>query len=547
MKLKLRPSLALPVVIFLLLLSACRREESLETGYTSAYSLQDTFGICYTSNVVGAYRAGQVLGDSSYLELSLFVNVPGRYSINTDLQNGFSFTGTGTFNDTGMTTIRIPARGTPVQEGVTTLRLVQDSSYCEINVTVLGAGPINGGGTCNATVAGNFKKDTALTAANTVTLQHNFAAAGTYSVTTDTVNGYYFNKTVTVTTAGNQTITLDGFGTPAATGANNFSVRFGDGTSCGFPITVVAGSTGGGGGCGTVNGTFTAGTATTSANTFTSTVHTYATSGTYNVVVTPTAPGLSASTVSVTATSAGSAPAITVPLSGTPTTAGTYTANVDFGDGTTCSLSLTVLPAGTTPPPGGDYFPLGANSYWTYDDGTSGDTVKRVNEASATLGTTTYRLFRQYNNIGNQEDSFYFRKDAGTTYMAQSLEDLGFALNVTFPAGSYGELPIVKDALTTGATWLSAAYTGSGSSSSTQLRVQFTCVSNNATLTLNGHTFTNVYQVSAQMQFNMMNTGWQNMPFGGDLGTSWYAPGVGLIQAQAPGSSTSSIRYWSIQ
>ncbi|RYY91949.1 MAG: hypothetical protein EOO11_21975, partial [Chitinophagaceae bacterium] len=96
MKLKLRPSLALPVVIFLLLLSACRREESLETGYTSAYSLQDTFGICYTSNVVGSYRAGQLLGDSSYLELSLFVNVPGRYSINTDLQNGFSFTGTGT-------------------------------------------------------------------------------------------------------------------------------------------------------------------------------------------------------------------------------------------------------------------------------------------------------------------------------------------------------------------------------------------------------------------------------------------------------------------
>ncbi|RYY85353.1 MAG: hypothetical protein EOO15_17285 [Chitinophagaceae bacterium] len=204
MKQKLRLHLALPALFFLFLLSACRREESLETGFTARYALQDTFGVCFTSNVVGTYRAGQVLGDSNYLELTLDVDVTGRYAINTDLQNGFSFTGTGAFTDTGMTTIRVPARGTPIAEGVTTLRLSQDSGYCEINVTVLGSNPANGGGSCNAVATGTFKKDTTLNASHAVSVQHNFATAGSYTVTTDTINGFYFNKAVTVVAPGTQ-------------------------------------------------------------------------------------------------------------------------------------------------------------------------------------------------------------------------------------------------------------------------------------------------------------------------------------------------------
>lgn len=535
MKLKFRPLLALPLVL-VLFFAACTREVSLETGYTSVYALQDTFGTCYTSTVVGTFRAGQALGDTNYLQLQLHVAVPGRYSIHTDLQNGFSFTGTGNFNDTGMTTIRIPARGTPTTEGITTLRLAEDSSYCEINVTVLGAGPVNGGGTCNAAVAGSFKKDTALTAANTVTVQHNYATAGTYTISTDTINGYYFNKTITVAAAGNQTATLDGFGTPAATGTNNFTVRFGDGTTCGFPITVVQGGTGGGGstGCGTANGTYTAGTAVTSSNTVTG-QHSYATTGTFTINTT-TVNGVSFSGTATAAT-AGAATSYTLTATGTPTAAGSFTYSLNFGDGATCTFTLTVNPAGVT---GGNYFPLTVNSWWSYNDplGSAGDTLTRRNDYSTTFNSLSYRGFTEYNNINNPEDTFYYRKDAsGTTYNSIDLNDYMFAFNITFPAGARGDLPIVKDVLATGDVWYSNAYTGNSGGNSIQIRVKFTCVGAAETVTANSRTFTNVYEVHAVLQSNQ-GFGWTDFPFSGDLGTQWFAPNVGLIKESHPFPTT---------
>ncbi|GAB4092933.1 hypothetical protein [Flaviaesturariibacter terrae] len=543
MKLKHRSKLALPVLFFLLLLSACRREESLESGFTAAYSLQDTFGTCFGSQVVGTYYAGQPLGDSNYLQISLYVTVPGRYSINTDVQNGFSFTGTGTFADTGMTSIRVPARGTPTAEGMTTLRIARDSSFCEINVLVVATVPGNGGGSCNASVTGTFKKDSALTSAHTVTLQHNYSATGSYIVSTDTINGYYFAKTLTITSVGNQSISLDGFGTPAALGTNNFTVHFGDGTTCGFPVTVIAGTGGGGGGgCGTVNGAYTVGTAMTAANTFTSNAHTYTATGSYTVRVTPTAPGLSASTATVTVTTAGSTPSISVPLSGTPTTAGSFAVNIDFGDGSTCSTSMTVLPSGTTP--SGDYFPVSANSYWTYND-PGGDTVVVRNDASGTLGNgQTYRFFR-FSDASGVYDTAYFRKETGIAYQGADANKLFDGTNLVFAAGTVLEMPIVKNSLSANETWYSNAYNATVGGAPVQVRVVFKCVTNNASLSLNGQTFNNVYQVSSGFEWNP-GTGWQAFPSSPDYRTQWFAPGVGIIQEAFPMTTPLTIRFYQV-
>ncbi|TCJ18805.1 hypothetical protein EPD60_03325 [Flaviaesturariibacter flavus] len=530
---------ALPALL-LLLLTSCRREESLELGSPARYDLQDIFGDCLGDSVVGNYVAGRALnGDSSYIVLKVNVRTLGNYSINSDIQNGFSFAGTGTFSDTGLVSLRIPARGTPQQAVPTTLRFTRDSAFCEVIVNVTATA--QGGGTCNAQVAGNYYKDTALLGGNNVTLTHNYSAAGTYNVTTDTINGYFFSKSVVVTTPGATTIVLNGSGTPAATGTHNFTVRFGDSTSCGFPVTVGAPPPAGGCG-GSITGTYTAGTPVPAGNGIQVSGHAYAQPGSYTISAAPVN-GVSFASTNVNVTAAGGTPTATLAATGTPTAAGTFTVPVNFGDGSTCTYTLTVVTGGTTP--SGDYFPLGANSYWTYTDPSDPtDTVKHINEASTTVGTQTYRVFREYNSLGNVTDSFLFRKEAGTTYQAVALEDLGLTMGVTFPAGALAELPVVKDALTTGASWTSAAYSGSNS---TQIRAVFNCVNNNVTLTVNGRTYTNVYQVTGALQFNIMNTGWQNNPFGGDLGTAWFAPGVGIIQQQVPGlSGMLMLRYYQI-
>ncbi|RYY41764.1 MAG: hypothetical protein EOO08_01145 [Chitinophagaceae bacterium] len=546
MKLKLRPQLALPALFLLLLLSACRREESLETGYTSVFALQDTFGTCYGNNVQGVYHVGQATTDSNFLELMLYVANTGRYSINTDVQNGFSFTGTGAFTDTGMTTIRIPARGTPIAEGITTLRVAQDSGYCDINVTVLAAGVNNGGGTCNATATGSYKKDTALNASHTVTLQHNYTTAGTYTVTTDTVNGFYFNKAVTVSAPGTQTIILDGFGTPLATGTNSFTVDFGDGTDCAFSITVVQGTTGGGGGCGTLNGAYTVGTALTSANTFSSNSHVYSASGTYNVQVSSTAPGITATSASVTVTMAGTAPAITVPLAGTPSAAGTYPVTIDFGDGTTCSVNMTVNPVGGT-----TYFPMTQGSWWSYDEG-AGDTLKITAGPMVTLGGNQYREFYGTYSAGDPDDTNHVRKDASSIFQQYSdlnqLIDFGGSSLVTFPPNSFGEIPLVKDFMTTGQSLVSPTFSGTIGGVPVNVRVTVVCTDANATVTANGNTFTNCYEMTTTYEFSTAGSPFQPNPLLPEPKT-YFAPNIGLVQIlpSAGMPAQDPIRYWQIQ
>ncbi|HUR66304.1 MAG TPA: hypothetical protein VMZ03_08115 [Chitinophagaceae bacterium] len=73
---------------------------------------------------------------------------------------------------------------------------------------------------------------------NTVNVQVNVTRTGSYTVYTDTVNGYYFRAVGTFTTLGNNTVTLRGNGTPFAAGTNNFVVRF-DTTVCDLQVTVI--------------------------------------------------------------------------------------------------------------------------------------------------------------------------------------------------------------------------------------------------------------------------------------------------------------------
>jgi hypothetical protein len=134
------------------------------------------------------------------------------------------------------------ATGTPTTAGSNTITFDAPNASCSFTVTV--GTPVSGtlGGAPNAcapiTVNGTYTQNTALGAGNTVQVQITTSAVGPYSITTDTVAGIYFNTSGTSTGAA-QTITLNGFGTPNATGAKTFTVKFGT-SSCTFQVTINA-------------------------------------------------------------------------------------------------------------------------------------------------------------------------------------------------------------------------------------------------------------------------------------------------------------------
>jgi hypothetical protein len=152
-------------------------------------------------------------------------------------------------------------------------------------------------GNCTTvTVNGLFKVDSVLTSNNYVDVQVNVTVGGSFEIKSDSINGYSFKKTGTVST-GLNTIRLYASGKPIATGTNTFTIIYG-GTACNFSITVY----GAGGGFGTalytlggspgncavssITGNYIVGQAMTAANKVEMTVNVNGL-GTYNITTTP--------------------------------------------------------------------------------------------------------------------------------------------------------------------------------------------------------------------------------------------------------------------
>src|SRR5450759_2704797 len=89
--------------------------------------------------------------------------------------------------------------------------------------------------------SGTYTQGVTLTSTNTVQVQVTVTTPGTYTISTNTVNGVSFSKTGTFTATGVQTVILIGSGTPVSSGNQNFIVTFGSST-CNFTQNFVAGS-----------------------------------------------------------------------------------------------------------------------------------------------------------------------------------------------------------------------------------------------------------------------------------------------------------------
>jgi hypothetical protein len=233
-------------LLFWILCLSCKKEYSLEKGQVSAgYLASDGVGNCGQITIKGRFTARETIPADSYAEVNVIVKRTGSFSIKTDTINGYSFSASGNFADTGSVNVKLNAHGTPAKQGIDDFMVVYDSSICQLSVTVNAnsADPasftLNGApGKCmNASVSGVLVKGIATDTSNKVTIGVLVNTPGAYSISTNTANGYSFSGSGSFLNTGLQLVTLTATGTPAIEGVNSFSVTAGP-SSCSFTDTV---------------------------------------------------------------------------------------------------------------------------------------------------------------------------------------------------------------------------------------------------------------------------------------------------------------------
>ena len=221
MPLKLNSRLLL---LFLLpILFSCNKEYSLEgnvTGGSAIFTYTGSPDACTNAVVSGDYKAGNALDKNNSVSLSVDVSVIGSYSITTPAINGISFSGSGIFTTSGQQTINLTGIGVPISAG--THSISPGLNGCNFPVTVTGTAGyslIEASGDCTSfSIAGSYSVGKILTASNFAKVVVTITSPGTYTISTQQINGISFSASGAFTTTGIQTVQLNGSGTPIAAG-----------------------------------------------------------------------------------------------------------------------------------------------------------------------------------------------------------------------------------------------------------------------------------------------------------------------------------------
>lgn len=270
-----------------------------------------------------------------------------------------------------------------------------------------------------STINGIYTKDSLLRSSNNIQVTALITAPGTYTIKSDTIAGFYFSGSGTITGTGIKQINLAGSGTPTSTGIKTFTISFGTST-CKIDINVVAGITPPAvfsyvncAGTTFGAGVYTVGTPVGTTHTVTLNVN-VTTAGPYTINV-AAINGVSFAGSGTFATTGNAQ--VTLTASGTPTVASPppYNFSVSSG-GSTCGFSITCnAPA---PPPNLDYVPQTDFSNWSTRlvGGTAADTTYvQVSTSSRTFGSNSFKIFEVKDN-GVPTDTLYNRKNGGMYY-----------------------------------------------------------------------------------------------------------------------------------
>ncbi len=230
---------------------SCKKEYSLEAkpqSTTGVFTLTGAPGACTNVLIGGTYTTGVALDATNTATIAINVTAIGSYTISTGVVNGVTFAATGSFTTTGPKVVILSGTGIPISAG--SFDYTPGTNGCIFSVVVVTGGGGGGSGTSvftyagapgactNASTTATFTSGVSLVLSDIVTIDVNVTTAGTWSVTTPTVNGISFSGSGNFTTTGPQTIPLTGSGTPVTDGDFDYIPS---NNGCSFTITVIAG------------------------------------------------------------------------------------------------------------------------------------------------------------------------------------------------------------------------------------------------------------------------------------------------------------------
>ncbi|HKZ65400.1 MAG TPA: hypothetical protein VJ111_03550 [Chitinophagaceae bacterium] len=380
------------------------------------------------------------------------------------------------------------------------------------------------------TVQGIYEAGTVLDPdSNYIDIQVNITDAGTYSISSDTINGMLFQANGAFSTTGVNNVRLKGTGTPLAAGINNFTIRY-DTTECVVTITTLAQG-------GAVDAEFTlagapdtcmnyvlagnylAGIATTAANTVVINVN-VTVPGIYNLAtdlnngITFSGSGSFTNTGQQT---------ITLTATGTPGAVGSINIPVEFGT-SSCMFTVDVTTAF-------DYFPRTAASNWSYQyDNDPNDSLQvRAKAGTVTLGGNAYTAFEATDDAAGGFFDYGNYRRAGSDY--HTYADMGDYFE--FDSAVNIDYIFLKDNVAAAATWQTDPINGTITDSTgifpVSIRIAFTIEQKDVTITVGAANYNNTIVVIEKYQvFDGAN--WVDATEFIGYFKSYYARNVGLIK-----------------
>lgn len=167
---------------------------------------------------IGTYMVGKTFDpETNYLEINITVSKPGTYNIIATSNNGYSFYGSGEFLTAGKHTIIVTGIGDPIKAGNNEITLINNGiafskKYILTILPDVGVYSI----ICDSTVVnGVYNVGQELDSSNTITLLINSSTTGSWSISSDEVEGISFSGSGKIEATGISSVTLKGTGTPA--------------------------------------------------------------------------------------------------------------------------------------------------------------------------------------------------------------------------------------------------------------------------------------------------------------------------------------------
>ena len=236
-----------------IILTACQKELNFADSNTNTpgsnsgtamFSYAGGTGACAAAIFSGTYNKGTILNSLNTVTVKVKVDSIGTYTIATANINGIIFSATGNFTSIGEQTIILKAAGTPLASG--SFIYTPGASGCSFAITVTANGSTSGtaqftlnGAPDSCTTpkeSGNYFVGVALNAADSVIIKATVTTPGSYTITTNAVNGIIFTASGTFAASGQFTVTLIGAGKPNAAGGFSFTPGTG---GCKFAINFI--------------------------------------------------------------------------------------------------------------------------------------------------------------------------------------------------------------------------------------------------------------------------------------------------------------------